>query len=135
GPDLLRRRLMAGQRILDPLIGVRIPAPELLSAEYRRPVLGLLLRLDSVHFVDSVQSKSNPCAGTELYECTKCTSTVRSTERRSRGVNRGCAVSDGSRMTQRARATERRGASVDVRQGGATIARCRGTGAAIAGAA
>ena len=30
--SLIRRRLMAGQRILDPLIGVRIPAPEPVSA-------------------------------------------------------------------------------------------------------
>src|SRR5687768_10772738 len=55
--------------LLDPLIGVRIPAPEPLSAEYRRPVLGLLLSVHSstMHapadghgFVDSRNSSQIP---------------------------------------------------------------------------
>lgn len=76
---------MAGQRILDPLIGVRIPAPEPLLAEYREPMLGLLLEVHSVHFVDCVQLESNPCAGTEKYS-------VRNRIRR-RGSTRGIQTS------------------------------------------
>ena len=53
-PRAIRRRLMAGQRILVPLIGVRISAPELPRLEFRprAPKLGA-----------RIERREKPCGG------------------------------------------------------------------------